>query len=107
MEIADGIGRSVAVYAGYVRLRILRDSRRAYLCETNSLRQGGTTMSKGFHGTALALLVATLALGPVAVAQTAALDGRAFIADAGMKGKDVDEKGDVITFTGGNFHSRR
>ena len=62
-------------------------------------------MSKAFHGAALALVVAALVLGPSAIAQTAALDGRAFVADAGMKGKDADEKGDVITFNGGSFHS--
>jgi len=35
----------------------------------------------------------------------AALDGRTFIADAGEKGKAADEKGDVITFKDGKFHS--
>jgi hypothetical protein len=34
-----------------------------------------------------------------------ALDGRAFVADAGEKGKAADEKDDVITFAGGKFHS--
>ena len=33
------------------------------------------------------------------------LDGRAFIADAGVRNKAADEKGDVITFAGGKFHS--
>jgi hypothetical protein len=42
---------------------------------------------------------------PVAEAQTTALDGRVFIADAGEKGKAADEKNDVITFNGGKFHS--
>src|SRR5438034_8360403 len=62
-------------------------------------------MSKRFHATAIALFVSAVALGPSVFAQTAVLDGRAFVADAGMKGKDVDEKGDVITFSGSTFHS--
>ena len=41
---------------------------------------------------------------PVAV-QAAPLDGKVFIADAGIKGKEADEKGDVITFKEGKFHS--
>ena len=58
------------------------------------------------HDTAaLALCAAALFVSPLASAQTAVLDGKAFVADAGMKGKDVDEKGDVITFNGGKFHS--
>ena len=40
-----------------------------------------------------------------ASAQTALLDGKVFIGDAGVKGKPVDEKGDVITFKDGTFHS--
>ena len=42
---------------------------------------------------------------PLAQAQGVTLDGRAFVADAGEKGKAADEKGDVITFAGGKFHS--
>ena len=38
-------------------------------------------------------------------AAVGALDGRAFIADAGERGKAADEKGDVITFADGVFHS--
>jgi hypothetical protein len=41
---------------------------------------------------------------PVA-AQMAALDGRVFITDIGFKGKDAHEKGDVLTFSEGKFHS--
>jgi hypothetical protein len=48
---------------------------------------------------------AVLSVMPVALAQTASLDGKAFVADAGEKGKAADEKGDVITFAGGKFHS--
>ena len=62
-------------------------------------------MSKAFHRAALALFVAGLALGPSAVAQMAALDGKVFVGDAGLKGKDADEKGDIITFADGKFHS--
>jgi hypothetical protein len=40
-----------------------------------------------------------------AQAQAAALDGRVFVADAGVKGKAADEKNDVISFNGGKFHS--
>jgi hypothetical protein len=49
--------------------------------------------------------VALLAMPLAAQAQTAALDGRIFVADAGEKGKAADEKNDVITFAGGKFHS--
>ncbi len=51
-----------------------------------------------------ALLAAPLVITP-AVAQTATLDGKVFVADAGEKGKAADEKGDVITFKDGKFHS--
>jgi hypothetical protein len=51
-----------------------------------------------------ALAVAALA-SPLSFAQPALLDGRVFIADAGHKGKPADEKGDVLTFAGGKFHS--
>ena len=58
------------------------------------------------HDTAaLALCAAALFASPLAFAQTAALDGKAFVADAGLKGKAADEKGDVSTFNGGKFHS--
>jgi hypothetical protein len=49
--------------------------------------------------------VALFAMPLAAQAQTAALDGRIFVADAGEKGKAADEKNDVITFAGGKFHS--
>ena len=53
-----------------------------------------------------AALVASLFVMPAAaLAQSATLDGRAFVAEAGEKGKEADEKGDVITFQGGRFHS--
>jgi hypothetical protein len=51
-----------------------------------------------------ALLAAVLA-APSAFAQKAPLDGRTFAAEAGLKGKAADEKGDVITFADGKFHS--
>ena len=51
-------------------------------------------------------LAALCAIGSLnAAAQTAGLEGRVFIADAGFKGKPTDEKGHVITFAGGTFHS--
>ncbi len=40
-----------------------------------------------------------------AAAQGANLDGKVFVADAGEKGKTADEKGDIITFKDGKFHS--
>lgn len=51
-----------------------------------------------------ALAVAAFA-APLALAQTALLEGRVFVADAGHKGKPADEKGDVLTYAGGKFHS--
>ena len=54
---------------------------------------------------ACAALVAAALAAPLASAQTEVLDGRAFVADAGLKGKPADEKGDVITFADGKFHS--
>jgi hypothetical protein len=51
-----------------------------------------------------ALAIVSFAAMPLA-AQTAALDGRVFVADAGEKGKAADEKSDVITFADGTFHS--
>jgi len=64
-------------------------------------------MRKGFPSLALPLFAAaaSLAFIPYAAAQSAALDGKAFVADAGLKGKDAHEKGDVISFNGGMFHS--
>jgi len=62
-------------------------------------------MRQRFHGLPAMLLAASFALAPAAWAQTAALDGRVFIGDAGPKGKPADEKGDVITFSNGTFHS--
>jgi hypothetical protein len=52
-----------------------------------------------------ALLVSLFAAPAGALAQAATLDGRAFVAEAGEKGKAADEKGDVISFAGGKFHS--
>ena len=57
-----------------------------------------------------ALLVSLLAsviliVSPLVTAQTPTLDGKVFLADAGEKGKAADEKGDVITFFQGKFHS--
>jgi hypothetical protein len=51
-----------------------------------------------------ALLVAAFA-APIACAQASLLEGRVFVADAGHKGKAADEKGDVLTFADGRFHS--
>jgi hypothetical protein len=56
----------------------------------------------------LAFAFVAISLGfvsPDLPAQQGPLDGRAFVADAGEKGKPADEKGDVITFAGGKFHS--
>ena len=38
-------------------------------------------------------------------AQAASLDGKAFVAEAGEKGKAADEKNDIISFKDGKFHS--
>ena len=38
-------------------------------------------------------------------AQAASLDGKAFVAEAGEKGKAADEKNDTISFKDGKFHS--
>ena len=51
------------------------------------------------------LSVALFAMPMAAQAQAATLDGKAFVADAGEKGKAADEKNDVITFADGKFHS--
>jgi len=53
----------------------------------------------------VAIAAAALLAPSFAVAQTAPLDGKVFIGDAGEKGKPADEKGDVITFADGKFHS--
>jgi len=55
--------------------------------------------------TGIAAAFTTVMFTLPALAQTAALDGRVFIANAGEKGKAADETGDVITFAGGKFHS--
>lgn len=52
-----------------------------------------------------AVLVAAVIAAPAALAQVPNLDGRVFVADAGIKGKPADEKGDVLTFADGKFHS--
>ena len=49
--------------------------------------------------------IAFAAMPLAAYAQTATLDGKAFIADAGEKGKPADEKNDVLTFAAGTVHS--
>jgi hypothetical protein len=48
---------------------------------------------------------ATMFAMPLAEARAATLDGKAFVADLGEKGKAPDAKDDVITFKEGNFHS--
>jgi hypothetical protein len=64
-------------------------------------------MNIAFARTTLAasLLGITLALAPSVFAQSGPLDGKVFLGDAGPKGKEADEKGDVLTFAGGTFHS--
>ena len=54
---------------------------------------------------AFAALLALLLVSPTAAAQASTLDGKVFVADAGEKGKDADEKGDIITFKDGKLHS--
>ena len=52
--------------------------------------------------------IAVAALGAMAASFAWAagpLDGKVFIADAGVKGKPADEKDDIITFANGTFHS--
>jgi hypothetical protein len=51
------------------------------------------------------LMTVALFAMPVAHAQAVILDGKAFVADAGVQGKEADEKNDIISFTGGKFHS--
>ena len=53
----------------------------------------------------ITLFVAAAALAAPSSAQTASLDGKVFIAEAGEKSKAVDERNDVITFANGKFHS--
>jgi hypothetical protein len=53
----------------------------------------------------LSMFATTLFAVPVAEAQTVTLEGRVFVADAGVKGKAADEKDDVLTFANGRFHS--
>jgi hypothetical protein len=52
-------------------------------------------------------LFATLMMLPVTqvAAQTAGLDGKVFVTDIGFKGKEVHERGDILTFKDGKFHS--
>lgn len=54
---------------------------------------------------AFASVLAAALATPCAFAQPALLDGRAFVAEAGVKGKPADEKDDVLTFAEGKFHS--
>ena len=63
--------------------------------------------TSSFRNTArVSILAAILAISPLALAQSMPLDGKTFVADAGMKGKtQADEKGDIVTFAGGKFHS--
>ena len=57
------------------------------------------------HSLPLSMFAVTMFAVPLAEAQTVALDGKVFVADAGVKGKAADEKDDVITFANGRFHS--
>ena len=63
-------------------------------------------MSKRGFGLTLAIAPMIFCLVSLhAEAQTGLLDGKVFIGEAGEKGKPADEKGDIITFAGGTFHS--
>jgi hypothetical protein len=57
------------------------------------------------HVLQAAFLASLLAVHAQASAQAPTLDGRVFVGDAGEKGQPADEKGDVITFRDGQFHS--
>ena len=52
-----------------------------------------------------ACFASLLAVPAAALAQAPMLEGKSFVADAGVKGKPADEKDDVITFRDGKFHS--
>lgn len=53
-----------------------------------------------------AVFAALMALPVTQVAaQAMPLEGKVFIADIGYKGKDAHDKGDIITFKDGKFHS--
>jgi hypothetical protein len=54
---------------------------------------------------AAALCAVALIASPAAFSDPGPLDGKVFIGDAGPKGKPADEKGDLITFANGTFHS--
>jgi hypothetical protein len=57
------------------------------------------------RATAIAIAVFACAHVAQAFGQTGLLDGKVFIADAGVKGEAADERDDVITFNEGTFHS--
>jgi hypothetical protein len=64
------------------------------------------TESRPFATTPLQRACAIVALVLVVPAQAAGLlDGRRFVGDTGPIGQAATEKGDVITFAGGRFHS--
>ncbi len=50
-------------------------------------------------------LFALAAVLPISSWAQASLDGKAFVAEAGEKGKAADEHEDLITFASGTFHS--
>ena len=54
-----------------------------------------------------AVALAALCALPLAggAAAQALLDGQRFVGDAGEKGEPADERDDVLTFAGGQFHS--
>lgn len=54
---------------------------------------------------AVSMFAVTMFAVPLAEAQTAALDGKVFVAEAGEKDKAAKEKDDVLTFANGRFHS--
>jgi len=60
---------------------------------------------RNIRSIACAALLASVLAVPPAFAQTATLDGRAFVGEAGLKGKPADEKNEVITFAEGKLHS--
>ncbi len=63
-----------------------------------------TRIAAAVLNSAFALALCAMA-GSLAWAGPGPLDGKAFVGEAGEKGKAADEKNDVITFSDGKFHS--
>ena len=53
----------------------------------------------------MAVFAGALAIGSVALAKGAALDGKKFSVDSGEKGKPADKAVETLTFKDGKFHS--